>query len=71
MINYFVSKGVPIDTVFIVAGVLIFEVYALVMCRKDICKWAMGITSTAWTMALRSWKKRRKDPARPAHKQVD
>ena len=71
MINFFVSRGIPIDTVIISFIVLSFEIYVFVMCRKDIAKWVKGVTYTVVrTLALRPKRRRstRKNPASPANK---
>lgn len=71
MIDYFVSKGVPIDTVILTAIAIAFEIYVLCLCRRDIIKWVKGVTYTVVrTLALRPKRRRstRKNPASPANK---
>ena len=69
--SYFIIRGVPADTVVISAALILFGIYVLVLCRKDIALWVMDVSSAVWTSALRSKKRRykQKNPAQvKAHK---
>lgn len=49
-----VFKTVPVDTIIIASLLLLTQAYILIVCRKDVAKWVMGVTSTLWTMYVKS-----------------